>query len=55
MSDRKTILLKAALELLEKIDASNYGDILGTTVFYDDADCDGSCLIEDIKICLEAE
>lgn len=50
MEDRKEILLRACLELLQKQEDSNYVlDLLEETVFYDGADCDGSCLIEDIK------
>jgi len=25
-------------------------DLLSETVFYDDADCDGNCLLEDIEM-----
>lgn len=50
MTDRKVILLKAALDLLQKQDRSSYVmNLLEETVFYDDADCDGSCLMDDIK------
>lgn len=48
--DRAKILLKACLELLKIQEESPYIlNLLDTTVFYDDADCDGSCLIEDIE------
>lgn len=51
MEDRKIILLKACVELLEKQDNSSYVlDLLSETVHYDDADCDGNCLLNDIKI-----
>lgn len=47
--DRKEILLKAAYDLLKKCDDSFYVlDALTTTVFYDDAECDGGCLMSDI-------
>ena len=50
MEDRKTILLKVCQSLLEKQNRSSYVlDLLSETVFYDDADCDGNCLLEDIK------
>ena len=46
---RKEILLRAAYDLLSKANNSFYVlDPMGTTVFYDGADCDGSCLMEDI-------
>lgn len=53
MELRYVTLLKATLELLEKIDDSNYGDALAETVIYDGAECDGSCLKDDIKEYLE--
>lgn len=50
MEDRKVTLLKACLELLIRQDESSYVlDILTETVRYDEADCDGYCLMEDIK------
>lgn len=50
MEDRKVTLLRACLQLLQKQDESPYVlDILGETVYYDEADCDGYCLMEDIK------
>lgn len=54
MEDRKITLLKACVALLEKQDNSPYVlNLLEETVFYDDVDCDGYCLLEDIKIELE--
>lgn len=51
MEDRKTTLLKACLQLLQKQEESPYVlDILEETVYYDECECDGSCLMEDIKI-----
>ena len=44
--DRARTLLKAALDYIEKTD-------LSTTVFYDEAECDGYCLKEDIEFYLE--
>jgi hypothetical protein len=48
--DRKAVLLRAAYDLLKKQDESGTVlNLLGETVFYDGTDCDGSCLMEDIK------
>ena len=50
MEDRKVTLLKACMRLLEKQEKSHYVlDLLTETVHYDGADCDGYCLLEDIK------
>jgi len=47
--DRKEILLKAAYELLKKQELSHYVlNLLEKSVHYDEADCDGYCLMEDI-------
>ena len=49
MKDRKETLLKAAYDLLKKSGESHYvQETLAITVFYDDAECDGGCLMEDI-------
>ena len=53
--DRKTELLKAALEFLNIVENSNLADALGMTVHYDEADCDGYCLMTDIADELEAD
>lgn len=47
---RAKTLLKAAHDLLKKQD-DNYAvlNLLAETVFYDEAECDGSCLMEDIE------
>lgn len=48
--DRKITLLKAAYDLLKKCDEVGYvRDALCTTIYYDGTDCDGACLMEDIK------
>lgn len=48
--DRKIILLKACRDLLQKQENSHYVlDLLSETVHYDEAECDGSCLLDDIK------
>lgn len=52
--DRKVVLLKAAYDLLKKQANTNYIlDLLRETVFYDGADCDGYCLMDDIEAELE--
>lgn len=54
--DRATTLLKATLDMLTKLDKSPYViSPFETTVFYDEADCDGTCLMDDIKTYLECE
>ena len=48
--DRKTVLLKACLDMLKKCDDSHFVvSPMEVTVFYDDAECDGYCLMEDIE------
>ena len=47
---RARTLLKATYELLETAKESPYVlDTLGIVVHYDEADCDGNCLKEDIE------
>ena len=54
--DRKITLLKACKQLLEKQDKSHYVlNLLDEIIYYDEAECDGSCLLEDINIQLEEE
>lgn len=54
--DRKTELLIATYKLLNKQSDSPFVlNILSTTVNYDNAECDGSCLMEDIQDCLLEE
>ena len=49
-TNRKDILLKAAYDLLKKCDDAPFvAEVVSETVFYDGADCDGYCLMEDIK------
>lgn len=49
--ERKDTLLKATHELLSKQDESAFIlNLLTETVHYDDADCDGYCLMNDIDI-----
>jgi hypothetical protein len=48
--NRAIVLLKACYELLNKQKNSFYVlNLLTETVFYDDADCDGYCLSDDIE------
>ena len=52
--DRATVLLTAALEILNKCDDGPFvKDVFGETAHYDGTDCDGYCLKEDIKHYLE--
>ena len=54
MEDRKITLLKACRDLLRKQNDSSYVlNLLSETVFYDDVDFDGYCLLEDIEMELE--
>ena len=54
--DRKTVLLKACYDMLKKAEDSHYViSVMETTVHYDGADCDGSCLLDDIADELEIE
>lgn len=53
MEDRRITLLKAAYALLKKCDQGPYvKNAMEQTVFYDESDCDGSCLMMDIEDCL---
>jgi hypothetical protein len=48
--DRRLLLLKACRELLTKCARSNHVlNVMDTIVYYDDAECDGHCLLEDIQ------
>ena len=50
MEDRKITLLKACMELMSKQNDSPYVlNILEEMVNYDGVECDGECLLEDIK------
>ena len=47
--NRKDILLRACFDLLQKQVESPYVlNLLDETVHYDDSDCDGHCLMDDI-------
>lgn len=46
---RADTLLKATYDLLKKQDKNYYVlNLLAETVYYDEAECDGNCLMEDI-------
>lgn len=48
--NRAIILLKACLDFLNKHRESPYElEVLRQTVMYDDVECDGYCLIDDIE------
>jgi len=52
--ERAKVYLKATSDLLQKQNESHYVlNLLETTVFYDEADCDGYCLKDDIDTFLE--
>ena len=47
--DRKLVLLKAAYDLLKQADEAHFvQQATEIVVHYDDANCDGVCLMEDI-------
>ena len=51
---RARVLLNATYELLMKQKDSGYVlNLLSETIFYDEAECDGYCLMEDIENLLE--
>jgi hypothetical protein len=51
---REIVLLKAVYKLLSKQERSSYVlDMLSTMVTYDGAQCDGACLLDDIRDFLE--
>jgi hypothetical protein len=54
MKDRKVTLLKACRDLLQKQKDFHYVlDLLSESVFYDETECDGECLLNDIEAELE--
>lgn len=54
--DRKAILLKAAYDILKQCEKSHYTkSLLETSAVYDDAWCDGYCLMDDIATELELD
>lgn len=55
MEDRAVTLLKAAKDLLIKQNEAGVLISYPLTVHYDDADCDGYCLLDDINAYLFEE
>ena len=54
MEPRHITLLRAARDLIAKQKNSHFVlDLTAETVFYDDTDCDGSCLLDDINAFLD--
>ena len=49
---RKEYLLKKALIYLKRIENSEYSDALCLPIYYDKAESDGHCLMDDIEIVL---
>jgi hypothetical protein len=54
VTERKDILLRAAYDILTKCNRSRYVlSAMETTAFYDDAVCDGYCLLGEIADILD--
>ena len=53
MEKREKELLLAAYQYIRNVYQSNYADALGITVNYDEAECDGFCLGNDISYLLD--
>jgi len=54
--DRSLILLRATYDILKKCDEGGYvKNVMTTTAIWDDAECDGYCLMAEIKdeLCLD--
>ena len=55
-NERKDILMRATYALLRKCDASPFVmDVMSATAVWDGADCDGSCLMEEIGVLLDIQ
>lgn len=48
-TERMITLLKATAKYLNNVRESIYSDALTVTTYYDEADCDGYCLLDDIQ------
>ena len=56
MEDRKVTLLRATLDILKQVESSPYVvSALETTAIWDNAVCDGMCLMEEIEELLSSE
>lgn len=56
ISERRDILLKATYDILKKCHDSYYVlDVLAQTAVWDEVDCDGLCLMEEIAEILGIE
>lgn len=54
--DRRDVLLRATYDILKKCDEGPYvKDVLGETAIWDEAECDGMCLMEEIAELLGIE
>ena len=52
--DRAKILLKAAHEILTKCNQAAFvQDVMSVTAIWDEAECDGNCLMEEIGELIE--
>ena len=56
MNDRKTILLRAAYDLLKRASQDHYvREATSIVTRFDDANCDGYCLMDDIAAELDLD
>jgi hypothetical protein len=56
MNDRKTILLRAAYDLLKRASQDHYvSEATSIVTRFDDANCDGYCLMQDIATELDLD
>lgn len=47
-------LLRATLDILKKCDENGYVvDVMAVTATWDEAECDGGCLMEEIELLIE--
>lgn len=55
-ADRKTVLLKAAYDFLNKLKEKSFAiEALSITTHYDGTECDGYCIADDIEAELELD
>lgn len=52
---RKDVLLKAAYDILSNMNKTYWADALATTATWDDAECDGFCLLDELRDILEED